>query len=464
LNEIILDILSVSYNMRTNIFKNKIYYFILSGFLFLLINENAFAINRCTNEPVTLTWSSTNANNSEGGLSSGSLLCSFGVSLGGSQTINPTAGCTVYYRAGNASGWSPYSYSSLVVDSTRVWNGSSCVSPTGSMTFPSGQSCTISTGQSSCSVPVSWSTTNPIGTSEVTSNTTDSGLPDPGTVIYSANSDGPSPVIVSMLPSGSRTLYLNNSGNVLDTKTITTPGCEDGGWDTVSGTCRDPQVVSASIVGQYYPLGTLSLTCSGSNSYSIDVTTGGVTSVVTPVTTYSGPITLNTISIDGSYVIRCRYGSVTAQVARPYYAVPPAATVKLNIRPVTIRKDENVTVSWDTTFPTNACTLTAKVVCANNSCTAAQTAAETELNATLLATTTDFNDKANENGIPRSLQTAIKTVAPGRKDNDPVIIVADWKALGKKTLRMQYTTDLTYACSPTSRETKRIQVTRDAEQ
>lgn len=327
-----------------------------------------------------------------------------------------------------------------------------CHKPSGSVTF-SASSCAIATGASSCTVNASWNVSYPFG-----GNISTLVRDNPSRTDYTQDvAAAPGvPVTVYGPPASSlTTITLKNSGLTLDTKTVTA-SCGAGGWDTVSGTCQDPQVVSAGFVGQYYPLGTLSLTCSGSDSYSVEL--GGVP--IIPVTAYSGPVTFNNINVDGNYTIQCRYGSLSSQVARRYNATPPPAVVGLTISPTTLTKDDDVIVKWDTTFPTNACTLTARVVCANNSCTIAQTAAQTALNAILAATTTDPDDKHGS----RSLQTAIKTVAPGHKDNDSPIITTDWKALGKKTLRILYTTDLTYECSPTSKETKRIQVTKSSDQ
>jgi hypothetical protein len=325
-----------------------------------------------------------------------------------------------------------------------------CHKPSGSVTF-SASSCAIATGASSCTVNASWNVSYPFG-----GNISTLVRDNPSRTDYTQNVATNVPVTVYGPPASSlTTITLKNSGLTLDTKTVSA-SCGAGSWDTVSSSCRDPQVVSAGFVGQYYPLGTLSLTCSGADSYSVEL--GGVP--VIPVTAYSGPVTFNNISVDGNYTIQCRYGSVSSQVARRYNAVPPPAVVGLTISPTTLTKDDDVIVKWDTTFPTNACTLTARVVCANNSCTVAQTAAQTALNAILAATTTDPDDKHGS----RSLQTAIKTVAPGHKDNDSPIIITDWKALGKKTLRILYTTDLTYECSPTSKETKRIQVTKSSDQ
>ena len=424
--------------------------FLLLNTLFTLHCTVTYAntLTTCPGRPAsTLSWSTSNIVASGCSLVTGGATgaCYFSpnADVPGSVSMPNGTTCNVTLTCGAASASADLTY-----DASKIWNGSACVvPPTGSLSV-SPSSCTIATGASSCNTNFTWSTTNPIGTSAITTN-----YPVANTVAASANS-GTAVAIAVAGPPGTKTFSLYNSGVLLDTKTVTT-SCA-GGWDTVSGTCRDPQVVSAGFVGQYYPLGTLSLTCGGSNSYSVEL--GGVS--IIPITAYSSPVTLNNISTDGNYTIQCRYGSVSSQVARRYNATPPAAVVDLSISPSTLTKGDNVIVTWSTTFPTNACTLTARVVCANNSCAAAQTAAQTALNATLAATTTDPNDKYGS----RSLQTAIKTVAPGHKDNDVPVIVTDWKALGKKTLRILYTTDLTYECSPTSKETKRIKVTKSVDQ
>jgi uncharacterized membrane protein len=308
----------------------------------------------------------------------------------------------------------------------------------------SSPSCTIVIGQNSCPVTFSWNTVYPIGTSQVIG---DGGGP------YSTQANSYSEPL-SVKYSGN-TFRLKNNGFELANQYVSS-SCITGGYDTINDMCADPQVPSASIIGQYYPPGTLSFTCSGSDSYSVDLNG----SPFIPVTAYTGPVVRNNITVGGSYVIKCRHGSVSAQVARAYASVPPAAVVSLSVSPATLSKQDDVTVNWSTVFPTNACTLTAKVVCANNSCTAAQITAQNDLNKILTTTKTDINDPSGS----RLVTTAITTVAPGHKDNSTPIITVDWKALGKKTLRILYTTDLTYWCSPTSKETKRIQVTKSTEQ
>jgi hypothetical protein len=327
--------------------------------------------------------------------------------------------------------------------------------PTGSLSLSS-NSCSIAVGASSCTVDATWSTTNPIGTSQITSETTNTGVSAPGTVVYNGNSGGPSPVVISGSSAGSRNFYLYNNGNLLDTKTVTVTGCSRGSWDTINNECADPSVVSAVITGQFYPLGTLSLTCGGSDSYSVQENGN----VFVPITTYSGPVTLNTIATGGNYTIQCRHGSVSAQVARSYNATPDQTIINLSVSPKTLAKGGKVTLNWDTLFPTHSCTLSAKVVCANNACSASQLAAESALNTILATASTDLSDPATS----RPITDAIKKVAPGHKDSDNPIITVDWKALGKKTLQINNTVDLIYDCGGGAKETKRIQVVKSEDQ
>jgi hypothetical protein len=59
--------------------------------------------------------------------------------------------------------------------------------------------------------------------------------------------------------------------------------------------------------------------------------------------------------------------------------------------------------------------------------------------------------------------TAIRTPAPGHKDSDVPLILADYKALGKKTIQITNTTDLILDCGG-NKVTRRIRVTKNEEQ
>jgi hypothetical protein len=142
---------------------------------------------------------------------------------------------------------------------------------------------------------------------------------------------------------------------------------------------------------------------------------------------------------------------------------------KSTLNPVTITFNTGITVvpdppvdvplTWVIANPTNACTLTAKVVCANNACSATQLQNETNLNIVLSGSNTDLNDP----NTTRPMLTAIRTPAPGHKDSDVPLILADYKALGKKTIQITNTTDLILDCGG-NKVTRRIRVTKNEEQ
>jgi hypothetical protein len=253
----------------------------------------------------------------------------------------------------------------------------------------------------------------------------------------------------------------NNCGDPWTTITVACSGADK--WDTINHVCADPRVTGSAIVGDYYPPGYLTLTCSNSpDTLTYDVIrqyTG--LSIIGGPQTYSSSIPPISLTAGGDYSIQCIHGSV---VSLPhtvtYNSIPPAPTVRLNISPKTITKDQKTVVSWDTKFPTNICTLTAAIVCPNNNCGPDQLAASTTLNALISTAVTDANDPAGGN---RSVNTAITSPAPGHKSTDSPVVTVDYKALGKLTLPIKYTTDLTYQCG-TVKETQRIRVTKSGEQ
>ncbi|HEV7485938.1 MAG TPA: hypothetical protein VGQ65_09665, partial [Thermoanaerobaculia bacterium] len=72
---------------------------------------------------------------------------------------------------------------------------------TGTLT-PASPSCSIAAGSSTCNVTLSWTTTNPVGTSAVTSN-----YPNTNTTVATGNSGSTS----ASVPHAGRTFYLYNN-------------------------------------------------------------------------------------------------------------------------------------------------------------------------------------------------------------------------------------------------------------
>src|SRR3989339_772156 len=80
---------------------------------------------------------------------------------------------------------------------------------------PASTSCVIDSDKSSCTINFSWNTTNPIGTSAVTSPTNNNGFPKGNTTVATGNSGTNVPFTV---PYNTRTFYLyNNSDSLVPT-------------------------------------------------------------------------------------------------------------------------------------------------------------------------------------------------------------------------------------------------------
>ena len=348
----------------------------------------------------------------------------------------------------------------------ETWTGTDCVvTPTGSLSV-SPSSCTIATGASSCNTNFTWSTTNPIGTSAITTN-----YPVANTVAASANS-GTAVAIAVAGPPGTKTFYLYNSGVQLDSKTVTT-SCAVGGWDTVSGTCRDPRTTGPKPTCNFYcgstptfpgdPLypadPSIQFTCTNSNSYTIkrpDGTTMATGAVTSSPQSFSIPIS-PLPAVSGTYLVICSYGSVDNQTPISYSATPDPTTINaFTANPVSIATDEKITITWDVSFPptTPVCTLTGTVVCPNGACSVAQQAYQTSLTNTLTNGYTETTPVAS-----RLVPIAVSKVPNSYLLNDPPI----YKAVGKKFVVVSYTTDFTYQCGAT-KSVRRVRVTKNQEQ
>lgn len=322
--------------------------------------------------------------------------------------------------------------------------------PTGFLSA-SPNTCSIQVGQSTCPVTLTWSTLNPVGTSGITRDGT------AGQLYTSNNSPVGGQIVNVPYEADGSVIYRLYNDAIERANTTITITCEDGSWDTLYSRCANPGVVEPVIIeGLYYPPGAFRFSCINSTHYTI-LKAGAV---FRATTTYNGEETIP-VTDEAQYIVRCLSGNVADSEPVYYSSTPDPTLINLKISPASLAEKDDVVISWDTKFPTNACSLYASVVCANNACGAAQLAASTTLNQTLKTTTTDRNDPSGE----RLLQTAVKTVAPGHKDRaDPILILTDWKALGKKTIEIQYTTDFIYDCGGGNKVTRRVKVTKEVEQ
>src|ERR1039458_6265969 len=189
----------------------------------------AAGASTCT---VSLTWSTTNP------VGTSAVMSSYPVANTTVATGN--SGSTTASVPHNGRTFYLYNSAQLLATSTATascasgttWNGSVCQAPTpqptGSLTL-SPSSCTITAGNSSCNISLSWTTTNPVGTSAVTSNT-----PAANTPIGSGNN---SSATASVPPSG-RSFFLINNQIQLDTKSATASCASGTTWN--GSVCQAP--------------------------------------------------------------------------------------------------------------------------------------------------------------------------------------------------------------------------------
>ena len=118
------------------------------------------------------------------------------------------------------------------------WNGSVCqaTAMTGTLT-PAAPSCTIAAGASTCNVALTWTTTNPVGVSAITSNTPSANF----TLFTGNNSTGSAPVFYP-----SRTFFLFNNALELD-RSVATASCASGTSWNGSACAAVPALASCSV-------------------------------------------------------------------------------------------------------------------------------------------------------------------------------------------------------------------------
>ena len=248
----------------------------------------------------------------------------YGVVDGIGGTISP-ASRDVTYNQTTTFTVTPYSSSGYVIDSVSGCDGSlsgntyttgkitdSCTvtakfrKMTGDLT-PNSPSCTISLGDSSCSLSLGWSITDPIGD---TTAITSSGMTD--RTVMASNSDTKSGTESFTISKGSQTFYLYNNAISLDEVTAIASCGDDSTWN--GSICA----VSA---------GTLSVEdCTILQDYSscfIDLTWSTTRPVATSAVTTSYP-KANTILAEGNsgietYEMDCSDFDSLEDCARTFY-------------------------------------------------------------------------------------------------------------------------------------------------
>lgn len=320
-------------------------------------------------------------------------------------------------------------------DAEPIWDGVKCRPITGDII--SSDSCAIPVGGSSCEMKIFWSAQSPKSQVEVRRpiSSTESmvlakGKSNTLTYVFLYQKD---PYIVE--------LYDGNQK--LNEGTLTTK-CLEGGWDETTKKCVNPLVSTAQISGEYYATpGTLQFTCDDADNYAVHY---GDTGAVVATGTYEG-VSRAPLIKTGNYSVVCLRGEHASTPVAKYYNAPPPppSEIFFLVTPRTISKDETALLNWNIHYPRETCTVKAKVVCKNASCSKEQIDYEDIFNQSLQSDFTDKDDPDTSRPIP----TAVNTLAPGHVDTD-------WRAVGQKTFSISYTTDITFDCGDGKPETKRV--------
>ena len=153
---------------------------------------------------------------------------------------------------------------------------------------PASPSCSIAAGASTCTVSLTWSTTNPVGTSAVMSS-----YPVANTTVATGNSGS----TTASVPHNGRTFYLYNSAQLLATSTATA--------SCASGTTWNGSLCQSNAVN---PTGTLTL---ASSSCTITAGNNRCNVNATWSTTNPGPGSTSAITADGQTLATGNSGGPT---------------------------------------------------------------------------------------------------------------------------------------------------------
>jgi hypothetical protein len=258
-------------------------------------NANTCAVN--------LTWSTANSVYTSAITKTGSASPIVNANSGSQAFTVPYGGTTFFlYNSGYLLGQTSVS-TSCVAGTT--WNGSICVAPTGTLSS-SVNSCLIGLRGNSCGIDYSWSVSYPIGgTTVVDQSNTQVGSGNPGadtfTIPYGASS---------------KTFYLKNNGNTLDTKTASASCASPYAWN--GSTCVPASTSTLSANPTKVPYNTAStLSWSSTDASSCTLTGGSVNTSGT-----SGSISTGNITSQKTYTLNCTGWAGNSSASVTVYVIP----------------------------------------------------------------------------------------------------------------------------------------------
>ena len=412
----------------------------------------ASGASTCTS---SVSWTSANLTTTLSTRQNGTQFSTAAINTGTNRTLSYGSGASNTFTAVHNGSTLDTKTGTASCASGSTWNGSVCAAntPSGSLTL-SPMSCTIAVGASTCStVYATWTTSN-VSSAALVDRNVDS------TLSTSLNRASPGLQVWVAYPSTTFDLKNTSAGTTLDTD-IATASCASGStWDgsvcacptgqtAVGGSCVTNPVLRNEAMN--YP--NITFVCDNSANYTVVRNEGSFSQ---SGSTTSGATITVPITMEGNYTLTCISGELTDSSTINYtQPIVTLAGMTITASPRTVNNNKNTTLSWSVLYPTNSCSLRAEVSCTggHSLCSTEQLAAETALNSTLASGTTDANDPY---GPERNIQTAVKTIAP---ENNP----SNDKALGKKTILLNYTTDFILDCGGSLIKKTRVNVASDNE-
>lgn len=344
---------------------------------------------------------------------------------------------------------------------------------TGSLTA-SPNPCIIASGASSCSTTLSWSTTNPVGTSAVTSETDSTGASYPNNNIDTSNS-GSKSVNIPYLVLGShqgRNFYLYNNGQLLGQVNVTAECASGNNWDgskCVKSGCPAGEVADSTgychvpcVSGYSWDEPTRSCVLIDCPSgYAFDSNTGQCELVQSnPVCTWTDNTYTNVTCSPESYVCPAAYGGgntyfqvfssrglsgddvanfpwENGQIEYRYYCGnqifkyhkalvrPYTHFMTFNVSAGFVTKGSGVNLSWTVQDPNNSCKIVGKSIKTGNEI---------------------FNSKTSQSG---KLDSYIATSTGGYSTAEKDMAVGDYKTIIGDYYKVNESVRFTASCTNT---------------
>src|SRR3990167_484973 len=181
-------------------------------------------------------------------------------------------------------------------------------------------SCTIASGSNSCNTNLSWSTTNPIGTSAVTAN---------GMTSVSGNSGS---YVSFSVPYSSRTFYLYNNGNLLAQTTVTSGCAANNTWNGSKCVLNTYTVSTSAGSGGTISPSSRSVSYGGNTTFTVSPNSGYHTNSVTGCSGSLSGSTYTTGTITANCTVTAAFGintyTITASSGANGTVTPTGTTTK----------------------------------------------------------------------------------------------------------------------------------------